>query len=48
MAAGPQANLATVGIVGAPHNFGAGFYYYDMPVAINGKQMGLPTSSYAK
>jgi len=26
----------------------AGFYYYDAPVAINGKQMGLPGTSYAK
>lgn len=43
--------LATVGIIAPPglsHTYGTGYYYYDMPVSINGKQMGLPNSSYAK
>lgn len=43
--------LATVGILAPPglsHTYGTGYYYYDMPVSINGRQMGLPNSSYAK
>jgi hypothetical protein len=45
-----QVGVLGTGVLGGAsgHNFGAGFYYYDMPVAINGKQMGLPNSSYAK
>ncbi len=33
---------------GLSHTYGTGYYYYDMPVSINGKQMGLPNNSYAK
>jgi hypothetical protein len=35
-----------VGILAAPGAQGTGnFYYYDMPVAINGKQMNYPSNS---
>ncbi len=33
----PNQQISTVGIMGS--NQAAGFYYYDMPVSINGKQI---------